>query len=211
MPLQKAKIVNNQSNKQIVAAFDFDGTLTYGDSFLPFLLHNFGFWKTLRTISLSFPQLIGFVLGMTPRQRAKEKLITHSLAGLSVDNAKQLGNRFASEKLDQLLKPEAAAKLLWHQLQGHRCIVISASVDLYLTPWAKRIGISDLICSKLKVNDENCLTGTLSTLNCWGPEKVRRLQELLGPRESYTLYAYGDSRGDKELLNYADYSFYRRF
>jgi len=34
---------------------------------------------------------------------------------------------------------------------------------------------------------------------------------LLGSRDSYTLYAYGDSRGDKELLSAADFSFYKKF
>ena len=43
--------------------------------------------------------------------------------------------------------------------------------------------------------------------NCWGTEKVRRLQELVGSKEGYVLYAYGDTRGDRELLEYADHPF----
>jgi phosphatidylglycerophosphatase C len=40
---------------------------------------------------------------------------------------------------------------------------------------------------------------------------MRRLETLLGPRDGYTLYAYGDSRGDKALLSAADFPFYKKF
>jgi phosphoserine phosphatase len=42
-------------------------------------------------------------------------------------------------------------------------------------------------------------------------EKVNRLKELYPERETYHLMAYGDSRGDKELLDYADERNYKLF
>jgi len=35
--------------------------------------------------------------------------------------------------------------------------------------------------------------------------------EMYPNRKEYTLYAYGDSSGDKAMLKMADFSFYRRF
>ncbi|MGH9000745.1 MAG: haloacid dehalogenase-like hydrolase, partial [Acidimicrobiia bacterium] len=45
------------------------------------------------------------------------------------------------------------------------------------------------------------LTGALLGANCRGAEKVARLREWLGGEElEVDLWAYGDSRGDAELL-----------
>lgn len=89
-------------------------------------------------------------------------------------------------------------------------MLISASVDTYLVPWAQRVGFDKVATSLLEIDANQCITGRLVGKNCWGPEKVRRLQELVGPKEGYVLYAYGDTRGDRELLQYADHPFYRK-
>jgi glycosyltransferase 2 family protein len=51
----------------------------------------------------------------------------------------------------------------------------------------------------------------LASPNCKGPEKVRRLEQHLGPLEGLTIEAYGDSKGDRELLCAASISHYRNF
>ncbi len=98
-------------------------------------------------------------------------------------------------------------RLHWHQRQGHRCVLVSASMDIYLKPWAAAAGFDDVVCSTLEFHDGR-VTGRLAGGNCYGDEKARRLAQLLGEQD-YTLYAYGDSRGDKELLAMADYGYYR--
>jgi HAD superfamily phosphoserine phosphatase-like hydrolase len=89
-------------------------------------------------------------------------------------------------------------------------VVISASLDIYVRPWAIKAGFADVIATHLETREDGRVTGKLSGANCFGAEKVRRLEALLGPRSGYTLYAYGDSRGDKELLLSADYPYYRK-
>lgn len=202
---------NNTNQNNIVAAFDFDGTLTYYDSLFPFLLFTDGYLKTITNILMILPNLIGYALKLSSRQATKEAMLTRSLGGRSINNIRENANEFASTEIPKLLRPEAMEKLQWHLSQKHRCIIVSATLDDYLIPWAKKIGVQDVVSSKLEVNGNGTVTGKLSGLNCWGPEKPRRLTELLGPRENYTLYAYGDSRGDKELLEFADYPFYRKW
>ena len=56
------------------------------------------------------------------------------------------------------------------------------------------------------------ITGRFLTPNCYGPEKVHRVEALLSePRDHYHITAYGDSRGDKEMLQYADERHYKPF
>ena len=102
-------------------------------------------------------------------------------------------------------------RLQWHKKQGHRCILVSASLEIYLRPWATKLGFSYILGSRLEQIDNNRTSGKLLGENCFGPEKMRRIESLLGPRDGYTLYAYGDSRGDKELLSAADFPFYKIF
>ncbi|MBM6993043.1 MAG: haloacid dehalogenase-like hydrolase [Prevotella sp.] len=59
---------------------------------------------------------------------------------------------------------------------------------------------------------DGLLTGRFLTPNCYGPEKVRRIEEVLTqPRDTYHIIAFGDSRGDKQLLAYANEAHYKPF
>ncbi len=198
-------------NNNVIAAFDFDGTLTFHDTLLPFLKFVKGIYQTSYGLLRCLPYLPLGLADSRYRQRAKESVLSHTIGGMNINTLKQKGEEYAQKMLDSRVRPEARKKLLWHRNQGHRCILISATLDVYLEPWARQAGFQDLICSRLEVNSDNTVSGKLRGLNCWGEEKASRLLQLLGPQKNYTLYAYGDSRGDKELLDFADYPFYRKF
>lgn len=198
-------------NKTIVAAFDFDGTITTRDSLLPFLIHSTGYLKALSKLTTLSPEYLRYICNLSSRQKTKEITLTSFFGGVELQQLQKLGEAYAaSNMLNHLITPQAKKRIAWHQAQNHLCVLISASIDVYLEPWRKSAGFDHLICSQLEVTPEKKVTGKLQGLNCWGPEKARRLKELLGQKENYTLYAYGDSRGDKELLEMADYPFYRQ-
>ncbi|MCG6976603.1 MAG: HAD-IB family hydrolase [Acidiferrobacterales bacterium] len=196
-------------NKPVVAAFDFDGTLTMRDTLIPFLNFYAGPLKFTRAMARSLPVLAAYGLRLMRNDVAKERLLVHFLAGTELSVLKQTGQRFASGRLTTLLRPTALDRLRWHQAQGHQVVVISASLDIYLEPWARTIGIDHVICTSLESDSAGRVSGHLAGNNCFGPEKLRRLQDSLGDRSGYILYAYGDSRGDHELLASADHAFYR--
>lgn len=191
--------------KPTIAAFDFDGTLTRCDSLVPFLFFTFGTWKTIAGLLAELPSMIAFLLNLRTRQSTKERILTRFLKGLPSPSLDKMGSDFAEKGISKILRSDSMQKLRWHQEQGHRCVLISASIDLYLKPWAASEGIPHILASQLAYDQENKATGLLQGLNCWGKEKTRRLTELLGPKENYILYAYGDSAGDRELLALADH------
>lgn len=197
--------------KPVVAAFDFDGTITTRNTLPLFFLHAAGKWHTFKKIFRRFPSLIGYTTRLTSRQEIKEIFLTDFFAGMSVCQLKELGESFARSKvMHQLIRPAAKRRIEWHKRQNHRCILVSASLDIFLHPWAKQAGFDHVICSELQVNATGHITGKLQGINCWGQEKRRRLEAFLGSKENFTLYAYGDSRGDKEMLAYADHAFYKK-
>ena len=197
--------------KPVVAAFDFDGTLTRHDTLFPFLLHVTGPVKFLIKFITLLPTLTGYALGLIRNDIAKVRVLRSFLANMKMVTVQQHALQFAEHKLPAMLRNEAVQRFEWHKQQGHRCVVVSASLELYLLPWAVEAGFNDAIGSRLETLADGSTSGKLLGENCFGPEKMRRLQTLLGPREGYTLYAYGDSRGDKELLSAADFAFYKKF
>lgn len=199
------------SENSIVAAFDFDHTLIDRDSLISFLFYTQGKRKASYHLALLIPAFIRYLLGQISRKEIKEKLIGRFFKGRSFFELERLGKAYADEKLDCFLKPEALRRLEWHQSRGHRCLLVSASFEFYLDPWAKRRGFEKVIGSRLEVDADGSVTGKMLGENCRGPEKKYRLLSYLGPKENYTLYAYGDSDGDREMLELADYPFYRRF
>ncbi len=196
-------------SKLVVAAFDFDGTLTYRDSFLPFLRVVAGDARYAQNMLSLSPVLLGYGLGVVKNHVAKARVLEKFFTGQNVQHIQQISEDFATQQLPGRIRTNALARLRWHQQQGHRCVIVSASLECYLKPWAQSVGVAEVIGSRLATAAE-IFTGQLATANCYGAEKTRRLQTLLGDRDAYTLYAYGDSKGDRELLALADYAYYRQ-
>lgn len=192
-----------------VAAFDFDGTLTFSDSLLFFLFHCFGICKTLLYLFALVPAFFLYAFRLLTRQEMKERVLKKFFRGISISQIQAFGNSFAKNSLHLRLRPNALSRIQWHLDKGHQCVLVSASLSAYLHPWAKSIGFKNFLTSELALDSQGYITGVLQGKNCWGAEKARRLSALLGPREKYVLYVYGDSRGDQELLQMADYAYYR--
>jgi phosphatidylglycerophosphatase C len=199
------------SQQFTVAAFDFDNTLTICDTLLPFLKHLAGTPSAFQRLFPLVPAFCLYGIGWTSRQEIKELILEKFISQKSFKEVSKQGEFYAEKLLPRYLRKQGIERLQWHLNQGHRCVLVSAAIDLYLKPWGEKAGFHDIICSKCLVDDAGFLTGKLEMKNCWGDEKANRLQSLLGPRENYTLYAYGDSRGDKELLELADFPFFRSF
>ena len=95
--------------------------------------------------------------------------------------------------------------------QGVRVLVVSASVDNWVAPFFPGVDVQG---TQAEVTDGR-LTGRFLTRNCYGQEKVNRLKqavpELKNNRQQYYIVAFGDSRGDKEMLEFADEQHYKPF
>ncbi|MGC2166916.1 MAG: HAD-IB family hydrolase [Gallionella sp.] len=198
-----------QSERPVVAAFDFDGTLTRRDTLLPFLISTLGTTAVLQHAIALVPTLAAYGLGLIGNGVAKEKVFIRCLSGMQIEILRQRTARFTEQSLPELLRSRAIQRLEWHKRRGHRCVVISASLELYVEPWARQVGFDDVIATRLETGEDGRITGRLSGENCYGLEKVRRLEALMGARESYSLYAYGDSEGDRALLSFSDYPYFR--
>lgn len=204
------KTSSQQPSRPVVAAFDFDVTMTTRDTFLPFLYRAFGRPRVWVALAGLAPEAVKVVLKRSDRDRFKEKIVRSLFTGQSVANLAEAGRQHAEEILGWV-RPAALAGLQQHKSQGHRVVMVSASLALYLRPVAARLGFDDLLCTELSSANHLVFDGELAGKNCRGPEKVARLEQLLGSLQDLELHAYGDSAGDKEMLERADHPNFRVF
>ncbi|CAK6697654.1 flippase-like domain-containing protein [Synechococcus sp. CBW1107] len=196
--------------KQRIAVFDVDGTLLRGDCLWLAARRAKSHWGQLRAALSCLPWLIGWQLRLIRTGRFKQQVIAAFGICEAVNRAEAAGR--ADWLLDDLkaqINPEALQRLHWHQQQGDRVLLCSASPRLLLQPLANWLKV-ELLCTELEQRD-GLWRPLLASPNCKGPEKVRRIEQHLGPQEGRSIEAYGDSKGDRELLKAAEFPHYRSF
>ena len=185
-----------------VSAIDLDGTLTTKDTFLEFIKHSHGKAKFWLGFLLLSPVMALFKIGLIPNQIAKEMAFSFFFKGWEIEKFNEFCETF-SAKINTILCPSTINLLKEHIAEGNQIIIISASIENWIRPWAIQQGIQQIAGTKIEVIDGK-ITGRFSSKNCYGAEKVKRLLAIYPERKEYELFACGDSRGDQELLNFAN-------
>ena len=193
-----------------VAVFDFDGTITRGDSMGPFLVASVPLPRLLPAMAKLSPRMVAYAFRIEPNWRLKQAVLKAAFGGTPLTVFERLASQFASDRLPSMVRPGALSRLRWHQGMGHRVVIATASLEAYVRPWAVSQGVADVVGTRLE-EEGNRLTGRIAGLNCYGAEKVARLEALIADLHRSTVYVYGDSRGDKEMLDLARYAAYRPF
>lgn len=192
-----------------VAFFDFDGTLVKGDSLKAFLLFYFknNQSKLLFKAFLFLPYFLAYRLGLIPNSSSKAKLFKLFFKGEKREVFLSKSKQFSDEWIDKNLNTQVWNKLQWHKKKGHLVYVVSASIDTYLLPWIKRNEIK-LLSTEMDLSNDP-ISGKWKTPNCYGSEKVNRIVEEINLDSFEASYAYGDSKGDREMLELVDFGFYK--
>jgi phosphatidylglycerophosphatase C len=193
---------------RVIAAFDFDGTITTSDSLRDFVRYTAGNVRFMFGALRTAPWLVGMLLGMCDRGTAKARFLRATLGAMREADMLEAARRYVEVRLPALIRPEMVARVREHQRCAHTTVLVSASPTLYLQLWAKHIGFDAVLATELAFPNGR-FTGRLASPNCWGPEKVRRLQQWSGEMRPRIGYAYGDSLGDREMLALADIGWLR--
>ena len=192
-----------------ISLFDFDGTITKDDSLIKFILFAAGNVKFVFGIALLSPMLVAYKLKFIPNYKAKQYMLSYFFKGMSEEKFMRIANEYSLNHIDTILRPKAMEKIVWHKEQGHKIVVVSASMECWLKPWCDKNEL-ELIATKLEITN-NKLTGKFASKNCYGPEKVNRIREIYNLKDYERIYAYGDSKGDMEMLGIADKKHYKYF
>lgn len=195
-----------QPGQPVVAAFDFDGTLTEGGSVWKFLVSLRGRPKVVIAGLLELPKVVrAAFVGGTANDVAKEALFRRILPGMHETTLATQAADFGRAHYRRRVRDDISGRLRWHLSQGHRVVIVSASPELYILPVADDLGASAVIATRLQVDPAGELTGRFDGPNCRGQEKARRLREwIVGENSDPFVWAYGNSAGDLQMLTDAD-------
>jgi len=192
-----------------VVAFDFDGTLTVKDSYTAFLK-----WRTPRGAWLLgglrlVPAALSYLFHRD-RGRIKAAATKVFLAGVSRERLEADAREFAGLHSRSLLRPDAVIAWKRWRKERVRLVIVTASPDLVVAPFARGLGADDLLGTPLRFDERDRATGAFAAPNCRGPEKVVRLQAAYGP-DLRVRAAYGDTSGDTEMLGIAEEPYFKVF
>ncbi len=196
-------------NHMKLALFDLDGTVTRRDTLLDFVRFALGWKPFLSGVAHLSPYTTAFTLGVLNGTVFKEIYLSHFFNGWPKKRFQQYGLAYAVHVLPLMVKPDALDRIKWHKKEGHRVIIVTASIKEWIEAWCKRNDL-ELISSEIEFQNGK-VTGRLASRNCSGKEKVRRIKDVLDLSTYEKIYAYGDSNGDKEMLAIADETYYRHF
>lgn len=190
--------------------YDFDGTLTHGDTMLALARYYKGSIRLYAFFLLYAPLLILMKLGFYSNSRMKEHFLHHFFGGLSIVMFNRICEQFAVANI-AMVRKKALHHLAMVNEERARAIIVSASCVNWVEALMRQFDVKiEIVGTELEV-ENGLITGHLATPNCYGAEKVRRVEALISDRSQLTVIAFGDSRGDKELLQYADESHYKPF
>jgi phosphatidylglycerophosphatase C len=204
-----AAAVKTLGASQSIAAFDFDGTLTTRDSFTAFLVWRAGPLKLAAAALRLVPAFLAYARHRD-RGRLKGAAIWACLGPITLEQLVREARAFCEERAVSLLRPDALAAWEAHAAAGHLRVIVTASPEALIAPFAARLRADALIGSRLTLDAEGRLAGRLDGPNCRGPEKVVRLKARFG--EPLNLVAaYGDTDGDADMLAAAQTGYFRVF
>jgi phosphatidylglycerophosphatase C len=188
-----------------VAVFDLDGTLTWRDTLLLFLVsfvrqhprRLFGLWR------LPFA-LCRFAARDRDRGKLKSQVIRMVMGGASRTVVDHCADLFVNTlQLRHRLRPAALAILEAHRAAGDHLVLLSASPDLYVPLIGRSLGFERTLCTEIEWQGDR-LVGALKSANRRGAEKLRCLHWLRTQYPDLPIVAYGNSASDLDHMRHAD-------
>jgi len=190
-----------------LALFDFDGTISIKDTTWDFITRACGKTRALYGFIRLSPVFLAYNLERITHHEAKEAIIRHYFGGWDKGAFVQEAGRYARCIVPTIIRGEALNRINWHLERGHTVAVVTGSLEILLSHWCESLGI-DLLATGIDLDSQSI---GLSTRNCFKEEKARRIREKYALGSFESIFAYGDSTGDREMLDLADKPYYKRF
>lgn len=200
----------SSANPHKIVVFDFDGTITTRDTFALFLRYYAGTLRWALNILLLLPVFCAYGVRLVDRNAVKAHVIRRFFKGAAENDVNERARRFAQDVIPSLIRPGAQKALDLAKKRPETLYICSASIGPYLREWGRSQNIHNILATELATSNGVC-TGEIEGWNVWGDGKVRRIEAEFAPDSVEIVEAYGDSRGDRELLHAAHVSYWQPF
>lgn len=182
---------------------DFDGTLFKKDSFPLFIKFHHGAIKLYFGYLLFSPIIILYYLKIIDGEKLKKKMFNFYFKNSTKAELEKKGEQFLNTVLlnDELLNKALLNTLSDLKKKDTEICIVSASLDIWIRPFAKYFNYS-FLCTELNYNNDT-YEGDFLTKNCNHIEKKVRVQKHYDLGLYSEIIAFGDSKGDKYLMEIA--------
>ncbi len=202
--------MRQNKTKQNIAIFDLDETLTKKGTWGRFVASTMQ-GRPLKWIPFLITSLFRqalYVFGLAPREHVKESMMRRTISGKSREELQKLAEDFAKNEVSQGLRARSLQMIEKHRARGDRIIIASAAVDLLVEPIAKRLGVDEIVCTKMAWENGR-LGRKLGGMNCYGKNKLFMIKQYLKQdknfrRDKVHITVYSDSSSDIPILCWAD-------
>jgi phosphatidylglycerophosphatase C len=188
---------------ETIAIFDLDGTITRGDTYRAYIA---GY---LRRHPRRWPRAlplagtaIAFAAGVIDDRAMKATALNSVFAGLDRQEIEAWNRHFVSWCMARALRPGAVLRIAVHARAGHRLILATASLDLYVEALAAALGFGETVCTAIAWTPVGRVAGALVGDNLKGEHKLAALRRLLRADDAAACVAYSDHHSDLPLLRW---------
>lgn len=186
---------------EIIAVFDFDGTIIKRDSMLLFFLRYFNLsFKSIKNMLYLIIESIKFFLKISTQKQYKERFINLIINSSKIKDFNKLADDF-SEYLIKKIYSDAKQKIIELKKSNYELVLLSASPDFYLKRIKDKLGFSKLICTRTNFKYGKII---ITSKNCYGKDKVEMfLDEYRTKKINWKKsYCFSDNKSDRNLLRY---------
>ena len=187
-----------------IAFFDLDRTLIAGYSIVSLAM------EAARTVasngrlreSLSLLREVSKHKGRGgPQYHQLVRRTASALAGMPESALIEMGDKAFRNSVARSLYREAIQLVEAHRAAGHRLVIISAASRYQVEPVARALGITDICCTQLEVEDGH-FTGRAIAPLCYGEGKLMAARRFARTYSSQLKHCwfYSDSSADLPLL-----------
>ena len=180
-----------------LALFDFDHTLYRKDSLVEFTKF-YAKSKFYRGLIMLSPWLMGLKLRILNNERVKLKYVDYFFADASYEQFCSAASKFSKTKIAKDLDPKVFQNFKKHLKNGDDVFIVTASAAEWILPWSSQYNVH-VIGTKWRV-EAGKLTGKFDSINCYGIEKVHRINKVIDLKKYDNIFVYGRGNGDKEML-----------
>jgi phosphatidylglycerophosphatase C len=189
-----------------LAVFDLDGTITRGDTYVPYLRHILA--RRLERIPncVGLPMaVLHFKLGHLTNDEIKRAFLDAIVGGCSRTEVECFTATFVADRFTRMIKQKAVARIDCHRRQGHLLFLATASLDLYAMAVGRTLGFDHVMATRAAWRD-NRIAGGFDGANLRGDEKLAAVRRALArlQHNPSRIIAYSDHHSDLPLLRFAD-------
>lgn len=172
----------------MINIYDFDKTIYNGDSSIDFLEYSLKkhFYLVMKSIIKTIPILSKYTLKKCEFKEVKQMLYSYIK---DIENLDEFIDGFVEKNICKIKK--------WYKKrQKENDLIISASYELWIIPFCKKIGIRNVLGTKVNIK-----TGKIIGENCKGKEKIKRFNKAY--KNQKVENAYSDSKSDIPMFEIA--------